>query len=225
MANVKYYNSVSEEWETLVIGKQGPTGPAGPTGSTGPGVPVGGTTGQILAKSSGTDYATQWVAPSAFTLIKAQAIGTAVAGITVTDAFSADYENYRVVISGGSLAASATISIQMGSTTTGYYGGSIRVTTAGVSSGEGQSNATSYEVGVFTSASNQPAMTIDILAPFTPTRTAFFATSVNALTTTAGGARWNSGWLNNTTSYTDFTFVTGGTITGGTVYVYGYRKA
>jgi hypothetical protein len=32
MANLKYYNSVTEEWETLVIGKQGPTGPTGAQG-------------------------------------------------------------------------------------------------------------------------------------------------------------------------------------------------
>jgi hypothetical protein len=51
------------------------------------------------------------------------------------------------------------------------------------------------------------------------------ASSVNADTSSAGGARWNNGYLNNTTSYTAFTLTYSGTITGGTVYVYGYRKA
>jgi hypothetical protein len=32
MANLKYYNEETSEWETLVIGKQGPTGLTGPTG-------------------------------------------------------------------------------------------------------------------------------------------------------------------------------------------------
>jgi len=56
-------------------GDTGPPGPAGPQGATGPqgdpgpqgiqgsagtGVPVGGTTGQVLSKSSATDYATGW---------------------------------------------------------------------------------------------------------------------------------------------------------------------
>jgi hypothetical protein len=36
MANLKYYNSTTSQWETLVIGKQGPTGPTGPTGPAGP---------------------------------------------------------------------------------------------------------------------------------------------------------------------------------------------
>jgi hypothetical protein len=39
-------------------------GPAGPAGAAGPGVPAGGTTGQILTKTSGTDYATRWADPA-----------------------------------------------------------------------------------------------------------------------------------------------------------------
>jgi len=62
MANLKYYNSTTSQWETLVTGKQGPTGPEGPTGPAGPGFPAGGTTGQMLTKSSNADYATQWTA-------------------------------------------------------------------------------------------------------------------------------------------------------------------
>jgi hypothetical protein len=53
-------------------GAQGPIGPTGPqgvkgdtgaTGAAGPGVAAGGTTGQILAKTSATNYATNWVDP------------------------------------------------------------------------------------------------------------------------------------------------------------------
>lgn len=41
-------------------GKDGQTGPAGPQGENGVGVPVGGTTGQFLAKASDADYDTVW---------------------------------------------------------------------------------------------------------------------------------------------------------------------
>ena len=44
---------------TVSISAVGTPGPAGP------GVPVGGTTGQSLIKSSNTDYATTWGNPSA----------------------------------------------------------------------------------------------------------------------------------------------------------------
>jgi len=49
-------------------GPQGSTGPQGATGSQGPpgqGVPAGGTTGQVLNKTSNTDYVTGWITPSA----------------------------------------------------------------------------------------------------------------------------------------------------------------
>ena len=60
-----------------VQGATGPSGPSGPIGATGPagtagatgatgaagvGVPAGGATGQLLAKASGTDFDTTWVA-------------------------------------------------------------------------------------------------------------------------------------------------------------------
>lgn len=46
-------------------GADGAQGPAGADGAAGQGVPTGGATGQVLAKTSGTDYATGWVTPSA----------------------------------------------------------------------------------------------------------------------------------------------------------------
>lgn len=42
-------------------GDEGPQGEQGPTGATGPGVPTGGASGTVLAKTSGTDLATGWV--------------------------------------------------------------------------------------------------------------------------------------------------------------------
>jgi hypothetical protein len=57
---------------TVVVGATGPTGPqgpigdpGGPAGPPGVGIPVGGSAGEVLAKTSSTDYATTWVAASA----------------------------------------------------------------------------------------------------------------------------------------------------------------
>ena len=49
--------------DTGDTGAQGPKGDTGATGPAGPGVASGGTTGQILAKASGTDYDTEWINP------------------------------------------------------------------------------------------------------------------------------------------------------------------
>ena len=46
-------------------GKDGVDGQDGQDGQDGVGVPTGGTTGQVLAKASGTDYDTEWVNQSA----------------------------------------------------------------------------------------------------------------------------------------------------------------
>ena len=45
-------------------GAQGPAGADGAPGAAGQGVPVGGTAGQVLTKSSGTDYDAAWDTPS-----------------------------------------------------------------------------------------------------------------------------------------------------------------
>ena len=47
-----------------VTAMKGATGATGATGAAGTGVVVGGTTGQVLAKLSNTDYDTGWVAPA-----------------------------------------------------------------------------------------------------------------------------------------------------------------
>jgi hypothetical protein len=52
MANLKYYNEETSEWETLVIGKQGPTGLTGPTGP----VPTSTTPGTIETAAIGLGY-------------------------------------------------------------------------------------------------------------------------------------------------------------------------
>lgn len=45
---------------SVVISTPGPQGPAGATGAAGPGVAAGGATGDLLVKTSATDYATAW---------------------------------------------------------------------------------------------------------------------------------------------------------------------
>ena len=55
---------------TIPRGKTGPQGPqgangkTGPQGPAGPGVAAGGTTGQVLAKKSNTNYDTEWINPT-----------------------------------------------------------------------------------------------------------------------------------------------------------------
>jgi hypothetical protein len=78
-------------------GAQGPAGATGAQGPAGPGVPAGGTAGQVLQKVDGTDYNTEWATPQAggltvtahsygsypgVTLTKVATIGTGTSGVT-----------------------------------------------------------------------------------------------------------------------------------------------
>jgi hypothetical protein len=61
---VAQVGAVGATGPTGAVGAAGTPGAAGPTGATGavgPGVPIGGTTGQVLAKNTATNYDTVWV--------------------------------------------------------------------------------------------------------------------------------------------------------------------
>ena len=64
-----------------IAGPQGVKGDTGATGATGPGLPIGGTTGQVIRKKSGTDYDTEWKAMASL-----QQANQAPAAITGTSA-------------------------------------------------------------------------------------------------------------------------------------------
>lgn len=60
------------DWTLLVArGTNGANGTNGTNGAAGVGVPTGGTTGQVLVKASGTDYATSWAAAASGDMAKA----------------------------------------------------------------------------------------------------------------------------------------------------------
>lgn len=91
----------------------GPTGADGTNGTNGQGVPVGGTTGQVLAKIDGTDYNTEWVdAPSGGGMDK---VVSALTTYTLTDA---DFNGRRILY----LTANSAISLVLNTGLTGAVG-------------------------------------------------------------------------------------------------------
>ena len=156
------------------------------------------------------------------TLVKTQTIGSAVASVTVDDAFSADYDNYLVTMQNVSAsAANLSIRMRLGSTATGYkfaltysiYGGVV-------------TNATgpsairwNYAGGTTT---DSVLMSCSIFQPFLA-RNSYFA----APYADDGASGFAAGVLSDTTSYTSFLvdLSSAGTLTGGTINVYGYKKA
>ena len=157
-------------------------------------------------------------------LIKTQTIGSAVSSVTVTDAFSSTYDNYKIILSGGVASASTSIILQLGSSTTGYYAGLIFLTYSTSSvTGAGTNNGGSFVyAGVGTA--NSLAASIELLNPFNTKTTGITSQYIENGSPGSGGTY--NGFHNSATSYTAFTLSSGvSTMTGGTIRVYGYRNS
>lgn len=160
----------------------------------------------------------------ALVLISSTTIGSAVTSVTVSNAFSATYDNYLIIVSGGVASTSVNISLALGASNTGYYSfdiyGDYSLSTV---SGFNASNAASINIGVGTT-SNLDAQCV-VKCPFLSKTTGFVYDYSQHKTS---GAPVGSGhaFLNDTTSYTAFTIGrSSGTITGGTIKVYGFQNS
>ena len=157
------------------------------------------------------------------TLIKTQTIGTTVSSVNVTDAFSATYENYKIIINGGVSSAATYLGLALGASVTQYYRFMIYGNFGGNTVlGNAASNGSSWATVGDGIASQGLFMDVDLLNPFLAKYTRF-GTSMSYQA--QDGSGHTSGVHKVATSYSDFTVTPiTGTMTGGTIYVYGYNK-
>lgn len=176
--------------------------------------------GQVLQAQQLND---SFAAVGGLRLITAQTIGSAVSSVTVSDVFSATYDNYYISISGGAASASCTLNATLGATATGYYWGAAEGLFSGTVAGAGSVNGTSWRIGQGETASL--SANANIFNPFATNET-YYSSQYVLVRTTSGAAISIGGFLNNTTSYTAFTITPStGTLTGGTIRVYGYQNS
>jgi hypothetical protein len=156
-------------------------------------------------------------------LVKTQTIGTAVASVTVTDAFSTDYDHYKITISDGVSSLSTIINFQLGASTTGYYNSRpLAAYVNGTYLGGNTSNGAAWS-GVGVSSASGIGLNMELINPALATRTFFSAPYMAPITNDYGGV--SSGFHNVATAYTSFIIApAGGTLTGGTIRIYGFRK-
>lgn len=156
---------------------------------------------------------------SGMTLVSATTIGTAVSSVNVTSAFSATYDNYKIVISGGVGSTDDDMYLKLGASTTGYYSVRFGYRTSNVAAGfVDANNGARFTAGA--STANYISMNCDLINPFLAKYTLF------------NGSQIYPGLYNATlgehrvaTSYSDFTITPNtGTLTGGTIRVYGYNN-
>jgi hypothetical protein len=158
-------------------------------------------------------------------LVKTQTIGTAVTSVSVTGAFSASYDAYKIVVTGGLGSALADIQLTLSGSTTGYYSGLMYVPYGSVGTvnaqGVGSANAASWPFAGNISGSAL-VMNVDLLNPFLTKPTGM--SGGDMVLNTSGSVAFTSGWHNSSTSFSGFTITaSSGTMTGGTINVYGYK--
>lgn len=179
--------------------------------------------GAVAIETLGDDIdATLWTALGGaypgLRLVKKQTIGSGVSSVAVTSAFSATYDAYKIVIAGGvGSAAAADLGLSLTGGTSAYSYCTIYSTyaTASVLVAVGNGVPT-FVAGA--STTDRLQVNCDLQDPFNAKFTTFSAPYSSNLI--AGNT---SGIHKAATSYTGFTITpTTGTITGGTIYVYGY---
>ena len=149
-------------------------------------------------------------------------IGSAVGSVTVNGAFSSAYDNYKIITSSsGTSSNTAGVNLQLGSATTGYkftlsyvpYGtASTTILTS--------ASAASHQYAGVCYTTEGLIINLDVVNPFLTKRTQMmgFYTGLNE-------SGWTTGLQDSTTSFTSFTITPqAGTMTGGTIRIYGYNN-
>jgi hypothetical protein len=176
------------------------------------------TTGEVLTAADTNTF----LANSGLVFIKQQTVGATVGTVTVSDAFSSTYDNYRIIYSGGVGSGVIYLTLQLGATTTAYYGSLFGSTyTAGAFAGAGLNNGANFAYAGFANSSSFALLSCDLFHP-------------NLARITNLSSNWSFNGVSysmfigeqaSSTQFTAFTIGTSsGTMTGGIVTVYVYRK-
>ena len=162
---------------------------------------------------------------SALALVKTQVVDTAVTSVTVTGAFSATYDSYKIVYSNGTASVVGYLQIQLrtgvATSTTGYFSGFSGAAYAGASVGSaGTNNGSSWEYAAYGNGADFATVNMELINPFLARKTVM--TNFGAL---ANQPMLGGGYHNVATSYDQFVLTPdSGTLTGGTIRVYGYQN-
>jgi hypothetical protein len=177
------------------------------------------TTGEVLTAADTNTY----LANSGLTYIKEVTVGTGVSTVSISNCFSTTYDNYRIVYSAIGASASAAIWFRVGAVSSAnYFGNWSYIQFSSTSVTWNAINAsTQMVVGLTDSGGAFNFGSFDLSNPF--------KTNYKFLTGLYSGRGYTGSYgcsLNVTSSETGCTFLPeSGTLTGGTITVYGYRKA
>jgi hypothetical protein len=155
-------------------------------------------------------------------LVKTQTIGTAVSSVTVTGAFSTDYDAYQIVVTGGTFNTTLVWGVFQFSSahTTGYYGAAQFIDTAAAVTNQGTSNLGRLLVTrSSTTTAGVSSWVVNVANPMNAVRKSIWGQCSGGNMVTHGG------YYDSTSTFSQFVLSpSAGTLTGGTIRVYGMRN-
>ena len=170
---------------------------------------------EILTSSDTNTY----LANSGLVYVTSASIASGTTSVAISSAFNTNFDAYRIVVTNGTMSGLTLIALSLTGATTGYYGALVYSTTAGTPLALATNNGASGTYsGVGTT--NYVQLCMDIYDPFLAKPTRFCG--AYASQTDFGTSNY---FQSSATSYTGFTLSASTNFTGGTVTVYGYRKA
>jgi hypothetical protein len=178
------------------------------------------TSGAVLTASDTNNFLTN----AGLVYITSVTVGTAVASVTVSSAFGS-YDDVKILYDAGLTSASAPeIKLTIGSVASGYYAsGTYQLATSATNNTDNLGPGAHWRVGY--GGNQRMRVEVDLLgANNTYGKCGNYRFSSYDNTASYGGH--GSLWSTITTASTSLTFApASGTLTGGTITVYGYRKA
>jgi hypothetical protein len=153
--------------------------------------------------------------------ILTQTIGSAVSSVVVNNAFSATYDAYKIIISGGVGSLAGWGYLQLGASTANYSFGAWEKRYSGSTTDYQASTASTNFSRCWSQLTNVLDLNIEIKNPNLAKYTV-----INYSFQSGNDGNYNGGGQHKVaTAYTDFTIgVESGTISGGTLKVYGYKN-
>jgi hypothetical protein len=176
-------------------------------------------TSAVLTSSDTNTY----LANAGLVYVTSATIGSGVSSVAVSSCFSSTYDNYRIIISGvtGTVNNDTFLLAMTGSSGSTYKSTSFYLVYNSASfNGVAFATSTSFRIG-WTNNTNDMNYALDLLQPFAAKPTFFKCDGANSTIVFQNGGEDTS-----SSSCTGFTLTpSSGTLTGGVITVYGYRKA
>lgn len=149
--------------------------------------------------------------------ISTTAVGTAVSSVTISNCFNATYDNYRIMTQGITMSVTTQMRVQFTGSSSAYYGGGIQT----LFSSGAVSSLWDNNISRFDRIGHTPELMTDVYSPFLTRGT---KVSSSFFTNVAAGNY--TGYILDSISNSGFTIsLPTGTLTGGTINIYGYRRA